>query len=75
MKRYPKPRYRLGQKIVGTVYHLAEKLPSVVVMVEIESARYDTQYGHWIYSGCVYHTEPGGVFVDIYEWDVERKVK
>lgn len=73
MKSYPKPLYKLEDKIVGRTHHLGENLPNIIVMVEIDSARYDSIYGHWIYCGTVWHID-NGVAVEIYEHDVIKKL-
>lgn len=75
MKNHPKPKYKIGQTIVGRIHHLADNLPNEIVMIEIESARYETKYSHWIYCGTVEHTGDFGTKVEIYEWDIERRYR
>ena len=69
-----KPRYRVGQSIVGRTNHLGENLPNTIVMIEVESARWESQYGHWVYQGSVTMPEEGYTDVEIYDHDVERKL-
>ena len=75
MNKHKKPKYTIGDTIVGRVHHLGENMPGAVVMVEVESARYDSTYGHWIYCGSVEHVGDFGKYVEIYEWDVTERRK
>lgn len=70
-----KPRYHVGQVIVGRVHHLGDVMKGETVMVEIDSARYDSLYGHWIYCGSVWHIDNDSQQVEIYESDIEYKVR
>lgn len=74
-KEPPKPKYHIGHTIVGRTNHLGDNLPNEVVMIEVESARRDSHYGHWIYCGTVEHTGDFGTKVEIYEWDVIYRFK
>lgn len=69
-----KPKYKVKDTIVGRTDHLGKNYPNVIVMIEIESARYDCLYGHWIYQGSVTDPKNGYTDVEIYEYDVERKL-
>lgn len=69
-----KPKYKIGQCIVGRTNHMGDNYPNKIVMIEVESARYDSLYGHWIYCGSVEHLHPNETLVEIYEHDVERKL-
>lgn len=69
-----KPKYKVNDIIVGRTDHLGKNLPNTIVMIEIESARHDGIYGHWIYQGSVTMPESGYTDVEIYEHDVERKL-
>lgn len=74
---HPKPKYRIEQQIVGRT-STNSKLSNQIFLVEINSARYDTHYGHWIYCGTVWHAEDSGdngIEVEIYEYDVEYRFK
>lgn len=70
-----KPKYKIGDIIVGRVDHLGDNLPNETVMIEIESARFEPLNGHWIYCGAVEHTGEYGTKVEIYEWDIARRLK
>lgn len=70
-----KPKYNIGQTIWGRTNHLGDNLPNEIVMIEVESARYDSLNGHWIYCGTAEHTGDFGTKVEIYEWDVVGKKK
>lgn len=74
-RRPPKPKYAIGQAIVGRTDHTGNNLPNQIVMIEVESARYDSIYGHWIYCGAVEHVGEFGTNVEMYEWDVIYKVE
>lgn len=75
MKHPPKPKYKVTQVIVGRTNHLGDNFPNETVMIEIESARYESTYGHWVYCGTVEHIGEFGTKVEIYEWDVIYRVK
>lgn len=70
----PKPKYKVKDIIVGRTDHLGDNLPNTTVMIEIESARHDSIYGHWIYQGSVTTPKNGYVDVEIYEHDVVRSL-
>lgn len=69
-----KPKYKIGQTIIGRTHHLGDVLPNTIVMVAIVSARYESKYGHWIYCGYLEHLHLERTEVEIYEFDVERKL-
>jgi hypothetical protein len=69
------PKYKITDTIIGRIDHMAANMPNVTVMIEIESARYDSLYGHWIYQGCVPTSKDGYVNVEIYEHDIVRKLR
>ncbi len=75
MKQPPKPRHKIGDTIIGRTDHLGDNMPNELVMVEIESARYDSRYAHWIYCGTVWHKELEGVNVEIYDYDVTDRFR
>lgn len=72
-----KPKYRVDQQIVGRTSN-DSNLSNQIFLVTIDSARYDTHYGHWIYCGTVWHeddSENHGITVEIYEYEVIYKLK
>lgn len=72
-----KPLYRVDQQIVGRTSNTSN-LPNQIFLVNIDSARYDTQYGHWIYCGTAWHKEDSenhGITVEMYEYEVIYKLK
>lgn len=74
MKKHPKPKYKVGDCVVGRTDHLGDNFPNEIVMIEVESARYEWRNGHWIYCGYVQHIGKPDTRVEIYEWDIERKL-
>lgn len=72
--KHPKPKYRVGQKIVGRTSNNSA-FPNENVFIEIDSARYETKYGHWIYCGSVWHLDNESTQVEIYEYEVEYKFR
>ena len=75
MKPYPKPRNKIGQVIWGRTDNIGKNLPNEVVMIEVESARYESKYGHWVYCGIVEHVGEFGTKVEIYDHDIMGTLK
>ena len=70
-----KPQYKVGTSIYGRTDHIGDNMPNQMVLIQIESARYDSHYGHWIYAGFVENTDGDSTTVEIYDHDVINKVK
>jgi hypothetical protein len=75
MSKRHKPKYKIGDCIIGRTSHIGDNFPNETVMIEVESARYDSQNGHWIFCGTLEHIGEYGTIVEIYEWDVIRRLK
>lgn len=74
-----KPKYKVDDCIYGRTDHIGQNLPGEIVMINVDGARYESQYGHWVYVGTVYTIDKNGFeiekIVEMREYDIIGRKK
>ena len=75
-----KPKYKIGDCIYGRIDHIGYNLRGETWLIEVDGARWDSHYSHWIYIGFAQTIDKDSgennvKVVEMYDHDVIGRVK